>query len=290
MIPWLERNEPFPRLETALVEPNGLLAAGGDLSVARLRAAYARGIFPWFNPGDPILWWSPDPRMVLFPDELRVRRSLRKRLRRGGYEIRVNSAFRDVVRACAGPRDGQPGTWITNDMVEAYCALHAAGCAHSVETWIAGELVGGLYGIALGKAFFGESMFTRTSDASKIAFVHLVTQLGRWDFGLIDCQMRTDHLASFGAREIPRTQFAGRLGELIHSRPDGAIINGAWCDGDFDCRLDCEPGLLSHPEDVAGDGFGDGDGDAATVAGRVPDRDIAAAMPKALPGTKTAGP
>ena len=216
MIAWLETDDPFPPLHAALSEPAGLLAAGADLSPARLVDAYARGIFPWFNPGDPILWWSPDPRMVLLPGELHVRRSLRKRLRQPGHEVRVDTAFRDVITACGAPRNGQPGTWITPQMADAYCELHALGIAHSVETWIDGRLAGGLYGIALGRVFFGESMFTRVPDASKIAFVHLVRQLERWGFGLVDCQMRTEHLASFGAREILRADFAARLAELLH--------------------------------------------------------------------------
>jgi leucyl/phenylalanyl-tRNA--protein transferase len=219
MIPWLRADDPFPPLESALSEPAGLLAAGADLSTQRLRLAYSQGIFPWFNPGDPILWWSPDPRMVLIPSELHVRRSLRKRLRHADYEVRIDTAFRRVISQCSAPRAQQTGTWISPEMIEAYCALHAEGCAHSVETWIDGELAGGLYGIALGCMFFGESMFTRVPDASKIAFVQLVEALGRIGFGMIDCQMRTDHLASFGAREIPRAVFAGRLAELIHCAP-----------------------------------------------------------------------
>ena len=238
MIPWLGPADPFPALDTALVEPPGLLAAGADLSAQRLIDAYSHGVFPWFNPGDPILWWSPDPRMVLPPAELHVRRSLRKRLRQPGHEVRVDCAFREVITACSGPRGGQPGTWITPTMIEAYCTLHALGHAHSVETWIDGRLAGGLYGIALGRMFFGESMFTRVPDASKIAFVHLVRQLEQWGFGLIDCQMRTDHLASFGAREIPRTDFAARLAELLHSKRDGRPVScggpaSAWPEG---CR------------------------------------------------------
>jgi len=221
MIAWLQTDDPFPPLDAALSEPAGLLAAGADLSPGRLVDAYSRGIFPWFNPGDPILWWSPDPRMVLLPSELHVRRSLRKRLRQPGHEVRVDTAFREVIDACGAPRNGQPGTWITPPMKDAYCALHEMGVAHSVETWIDGRLAGGLYGIALGRMFFGESMFTRSPDASKIAFVHLVHQLERWAFGLIDCQMRTDHLASFGAREIPRADFAARLAELLHYEAPG---------------------------------------------------------------------
>ena len=216
MITWLESADEFPPLEAALAEPNGLLAAGGDLSPGRLQTAYRRGIFPWFGKDQPVLWWSPDPRMVLFPAEFRMPRSLAKRLRRRDYEIRVDTAFETVMRACAAPRDGDTGTWITPDMVAAYCELHRLGHAHSVETWIDGELAGGLYGIALGRAFYGESMFTRAPDASKIALAHLVRQLTRWQFGMIDCQMNTAHLARFGAREIPRSEFSRRLAELVN--------------------------------------------------------------------------
>ena len=207
---------PFPPLETALAQPNGLLAAGGDLAPQRLLEAYRCGIFPWFNVGEPILWWSPDPRMVLLPSELRISRSLNKVLNKGNYEIRVDSAFSQVMQACAAPRKGQSGTWIHPEMISAYTALHEIGLAHSVETWVDGELMGGLYGVSRGKMFFGESMFSRIPDTSKIAFVHLVRQLQRWDFGMIDCQMKTAHLASFGAREIPRTEFSQRLRELVN--------------------------------------------------------------------------
>lgn len=216
MIPWLASSDPFPRVDAALSDPNGLLAAGADLSQARLLDAYRRGIFPWFNPGEPILWWSPDPRMVLLPDDLRIARSLAKRLRRRDYEIRLDSRFTRVMTECAAPRPRQGGTWISPAMIAAYARLHEAGYAHSVETWIGGELVGGLYGIALGRAFFGESMFSRASDASKLAFAHLVRQLRRWDFGLIDCQMETAHLASLGAKPIPRTEFIQRLDTLVN--------------------------------------------------------------------------
>jgi leucyl/phenylalanyl-tRNA--protein transferase len=220
MIPWLNPDDPFPAVETALRDPDGLLAAGAALSPGRLTDAYRRGIFPWFSEGQPVLWWSPDPRMVLFPDELAVSRSLRKRLKRPDYEIRVDTAFGEVMRACAAPRvdeDGRTGgTWITDAMIDAYGGLHARGLAHSVETWIAGELAGGLYGVALGRAFYGESMFTRAADASKIALVHLVRQLARWQFGIIDCQMATAHLASLGARTIPRADFVRRLAELVN--------------------------------------------------------------------------
>lgn len=216
MIPWLTPHAPFPSLEAALAKPNGLLAAGGDLSPQRLIEAYRCGIFPWFNANEPILWWSPDPRMVLLPSELRISRSLNKVLNKGNYEIRMDSAFSQVMQACAAPRRGQSGTWIHPEMISAYAELHEIGLAHSVETWVNGELMGGLYGISQGKMFFGESMFSRIPDASKVAFVHLVRQLQRWDFGMIDCQMKTVHLASFGAREIPRTEFSQRLKKLVN--------------------------------------------------------------------------
>jgi leucyl/phenylalanyl-tRNA--protein transferase len=222
VIPWLTEDDDFPPVEHALTEPDGLLAAGGSLAAPRLLAAYRRGIFPWYSSGQPLLWWSPDPRMVLFPSELHTPRSLAKRLRRRDYEIRVDSAFAEVMRNCAMPRSGDGGTWITPEMIEAYCELHRLGYAHSVETWIDGRLAGGLYGVALGRAFFGESMFARTADASKIAFVHLVRQLERWQFGLIDCQMNTEHLARFGAREIPRAAFTRSLTELVNYAPDAA--------------------------------------------------------------------
>ena len=206
----------FPAVESAMREPNGLLAMGGDLSVEWLLDAYQHGIFPWFNPGEPILWWSPDPRMVLVPDEVRVTRSLAKRIRNGGFEVRVDTAFADVMRACAGPRDGTDGTWISPTMVAAYTRLHQAGYAHSVETWHDGVLVGGLYGVAIGRMFYGESMFSRMADASKVALVRLARQLQRWEFGLIDCQMETPHLASLGAHTLPRAVFTTRLAELVN--------------------------------------------------------------------------
>lgn len=216
MIPWLHPGSPFPPVEEALTEPDGLLAAGGDLSASRLITAYQQGIFPWFNQGDPVLWWSPDPRMVLFPSELKISRSLRKTLKNGHYQIRMDTAFRQVMQACAAPRRQQTGTWIHPGMVEAYTQLHEMGLAHSVETWVDNELAGGLYGVAQGRMFFGESMFSHKPDASKIALVHLVKQLAYWQFGMIDCQMKTAHLASLGAREIPRKEFGQKLKELIN--------------------------------------------------------------------------
>lgn len=218
MIHWLTPNdEYFPPLEMALDDPNGLLAASGELSPRRLLTAYRRGIFPWYNQGEPILWWSPDPRMVLFPNELKISRSLHKALKKHHYEIRTDSAFTQVMQACAAPCKAQPGTWIHPEMISAYTRLHEIGVAHSVETWIEGKLAGGLYGIAIGRMFFGESMFSYVTDASKIAFVHLVKQLEHWSFGMIDCQMKTKHLASFGAREIPRRNFAQILNHLVIS-------------------------------------------------------------------------
>lgn len=216
MIPWLTDTDEFPPVQQALTEPNGLLAAGDSLDPMRLLAAYRRGIFPWYSGRQPVLWWSPDPRMVLFPGEFRMPRSLAKRLRRRDYEIRVDTSFAAVMQGCAMPRSDDAGTWITQDMIAAYCELHRLGHAHCVETWIDGELAGGLYGVALGRAFYGESMFARSNDASKIAFAHLVRQLERWQFGLIDCQMNTAHLARFGAREIPRTEFSRALTELVN--------------------------------------------------------------------------
>lgn len=215
MIPWLDTHDDFPPLEHALPEPNGLLCAGADLSPQRLLLAYRRGIFPWFSPGEPILWWSPDPRMTLVPSALNISRSLRRRLRQDDHEVRFDSDFDNVILACAtAPRNGQNGTWITPEMQAAYRRLHALGYAHSVETWIDGELVGGLYGIAIGRMFYGESMFSLATDASKIALAHLARYLTANNFGLIDCQMSTAHLASLGAREMPRREFIARVETL----------------------------------------------------------------------------
>lgn len=222
MIAFLDTDTPFPPVEQALLKPNGLLAAGGDLSAQRLLDAYRHGIFPWFNVGEPILWWSPDPRMVLIPGEFKISKSLRKTLRNKCYEVRVDSAFGQVMRACAAPRSGQAGTWIHEDMIAAYTGLHRIGVAHSVETWMDGNLVGGLYGISIGHMFYGESMFSHATDASKIALAHLAAQLQHWGYGMIDCQMNTPHLASLGAREIPRAEFMHRLRELIHY-PDNPL-------------------------------------------------------------------
>jgi leucyl/phenylalanyl-tRNA--protein transferase len=223
-IPWLAPDEPFPPVAEALRSPNGLLAAGADLSVPRLLAAYRAGIFPWFSEGEPVLWWSPDPRMVLFVDRLHVSRSLARDLRRGAWRVSADEAFDDVVAACADPRDGSSGTWILPEMRDAYGALARHGAAHSVEVWEEETLVGGLYGVAVGRMFFGESMFSRRSNASKVALATLVAQLVRWEFELIDCQMSTSHLASLGAEEISRAAFLAHVGRLV-ARPE---VPGPW--------------------------------------------------------------
>ncbi|MBM5571036.1 MULTISPECIES: leucyl/phenylalanyl-tRNA--protein transferase [Deefgea] len=215
MIPWLDHRHVFPPLTQALKEPNGLLVAGGDLSPQRILAAYRQGIFPWFMPGEPILWWSPSPRMVLYVDEFKVPKSLVKVVRHRRYQITFDTAFEQVMQGCAAPRGTEAGTWISDEMLAAYTALHEAGFAHSFECWMDGELVGGLYGMALGKMFYGESMFARRSDASKIAFVHAVQWLRANGFAMIDCQMYTDHLARFGAREIDRDEFVAKLKVLL---------------------------------------------------------------------------
>ena len=212
MLTWLKRDSlTFPPLANAMREPNGLLAAGGDLSADRLVQAYRHGCFPWFSEGQPILWWSPDPRTVLFPDELHVSRSLGKVLRQQRYTVTYDRDFVAVIQACAAPRAYADGTWITDDMQNAYIELHERGHAHSVEVWENDELVGGVYGLAMGQLFFGESMFSRADNASKVGFAALVKQLQAWGFVLIDCQMPTRHLESLGARSIPRAQFADYL-------------------------------------------------------------------------------
>lgn len=206
----------FPPLAAALQEPNGLVAIGGDLSMPRLLAAYRQGIFPWFSDGEPVLWWSPDPRMVLYPNELKISRSLGKTLKNTQFEVRFNTAFRAVITACSSTkRSGQPGTWITEDIINAYCNLFDGGFAMSAETWLDNKLVGGCYGVKIGKMFYGESMFHHATDASKVAFAALVQQLAAEGIGLIDCQMKTDHLSSLGAREIKRDDFIRQLSELI---------------------------------------------------------------------------
>jgi leucyl/phenylalanyl-tRNA--protein transferase len=197
-------------------EPDGLLAIGGDLSPERLLLAYRLGIFPWYSEHTPILWWSPDPRLVLFPQELKIAKSLQRVIKKNLFKVTIDRAFRDVIMQCAEVRRNHgEGTWIVPEMLDAYCLLHRLGYAHSVESWYQGELVGGLYGVALGKVFFGESMFTKRTDASKVALVYLVRLLHQWQFELIDCQVTTNHLKTFGAREIPRKEFLKRLAASI---------------------------------------------------------------------------
>jgi len=217
VVPWLRTSSLFPPIDAALDDPNGLLAAGGDLSAERLIDAYRHGIFPWYNGGQPILWWSPNPRMVLFVDEFRIPRSLGKVVRQQRFEIRVDTAFRRVIAGCAEARNGQSGTWITPQVVDAYATLHKLGYAHSVESWRDDKLVGGLYGVAIGRMFYGESMFARESDASKVALVKLVSMLKYLEMPLIDCQQETEHLARFGGRPVSRRTFAGWLARLVHS-------------------------------------------------------------------------
>jgi leucyl/phenylalanyl-tRNA--protein transferase len=214
----------FPSLTKALREPDGLLAIGGCLSEKRLLNAYRHGIFPWYNPDEPILWWSPDPRLVLFPDKLIVSRSLRKTLRKNIFSVTFDQAFSDVITACAEPRQESSGTWITEDINQAYNVLHQRGFAHSAEAWLDGELVGGLYGVAIGRVFFGESMFHTKTDASKVVFASLVEQLKAWDYQLIDCQVHTTHLASFGAVNCRRNNFI----KLLNQYCDVPADQSAW--------------------------------------------------------------
>ena len=214
-IPLLGAHDPFPPVDEALDEPDGLLAAGADLSVPRLIDAYAHGIFPWFNAGDPILWWSPDPRTVLVPRDFHVSHSLRKRLRQPDIKVTTDTIFARVLRECAAPRDGESGTWLIPSMQTAYMTLHRLGLAHSIEVWSDDVLAGGLYGVSLGRIFFGESMFSRQRDGSKIALAYLTAQLDRWDFPLIDCQLATDHLRSLGAQSISRDAFVREVDRLV---------------------------------------------------------------------------
>ena len=211
---WIDPDNPdiyFPDVEHALQEPDGLLAVGGDLQPERLLYAYRNGIFPWYGPDQPILWWSPDPRLVLYPGQLHVSHSLAKTLRQQRFSVTFDQAFDQVIQACAAPRPGQAGTWITPEMQAAYIEMHRLGHAHSVECWQQDRLVGGLYGLAMGRVFFGESMFSHKTDASKVGFVTLVRQLERWDYRLIDCQVHTGHLERLGAGMIPRREFTRLL-------------------------------------------------------------------------------
>ncbi len=217
----------FPPLEHALREPPGLLAAGGDLKPARLLAAYERGVFPWYSAQQPILWWSPDPRMVLFPEEFKCSRSLRKTLRNGPYTSRVDSNFSATIRGCAAPRRTGSDTWLNNDMIASYEELYELGFGHSIEIYEADELAGGLYGIQLGQVFFGESMFSRSRDASKVALARLVEECRARDIQLIDCQVASSHLASLGAREVSRGQFAALLQRYARRQPRGSWTSAA---------------------------------------------------------------
>ena len=204
-------HQPFPSVDLALKNPDGLLAVGGCLSVERLLNAYRLGIFPWFNPDEPILWWSPNPRLVLFPEQLYVSRSLKKTIRKNLFRVSFDTAFSEVLDGCASPRPDALGTWLSPEMQHAYIELHRLGYAHSIETWCDDELVGGLYGVALGQVFFGESMFHIQTDASKVAFVYLVEHLMDWGYQLVDCQVHTSHLASLGAKDISRHEFSKLL-------------------------------------------------------------------------------
>ena len=231
---WVSPGEPLPSPDEALDEPNGLLAAGSDLSAPRLLEAYRRGIFPWYAPGQPVLWWSPDPRMVLYLDEFRLHRSLRKTIRgmraQGSWSITLDREFAAVVRGCRAPRADQPGTWITDEIAASYLDLHHRGLAHSVEVWH-GEgtralLAGGLYGVAIGRMFYGESMFARVTDASKVALAALVATLRSAGFRMLDCQQNTRHLASLGARVIPRARFLEEIAGLIEQPgPDWSSLH-----------------------------------------------------------------
>ncbi|MCP4123715.1 MAG: leucyl/phenylalanyl-tRNA--protein transferase [Bacteroidetes bacterium] len=222
---------PIYRLTDALIFPpvehaeDGILAVGGDLSAKRLLLAYRTGVFPWFSENEPIIWWSPDPRFVMFPDELKVSKSMKQLIRNKRFEVSIDTSFEQVIQACAQQkRKGQPGTWITDDMIQAYMDLHEQGYAHSVEVWRDGKLVGGLYGVSLGKVFFGESMFHTESNASKYGFIHLITLLTARNFQLIDCQVETDHLRSLGALNIPRSEFLS----LLHTGLEYPDNCGSW--------------------------------------------------------------
>lgn len=213
----LDNDTPLPSLNNALVEPNGLLAIGGDLSTKRLLEAYTKGIFPWFSENEPVMWWSPDPRMVLFPNELKISKSLSKSLKKPVFTNKINYDFRSVITACANAkRPDQDGTWINQEMIDAYCNLFDIGHAVCSESWLDNQLVGGCYGVLIGKMFYGESMFHTQTDASKFAFVHLVQHLNKLGVGMIDCQMKTPLLTSFGGREIPRKDFIQKLSKLVN--------------------------------------------------------------------------
>jgi leucyl/phenylalanyl-tRNA--protein transferase len=240
---------PFPAAGLAETDPNGLLAVGGDLHPERLINAYRNGIFPWFSPGDPILWWSPDPRTLLFPAQVRVSRSLRKALRRRRLGVTMDRAFDAVIRACSGPRRDGAGTWLVPEMIAAYGRLHRRGLAHSVEVWQDGELVGGLYGVGLGRVFYGESMFSRVGDASKVALVHLCQRLDAWGFAVVDCQMMSGHLVRMGAQQVQRDAFTALLRRWcpVPGR------EGSWDDGAISFPL--PEGTATEPDEASGDGL-----------------------------------
>lgn len=241
-LPWLDADQVgFPPIDQALSEPDGLLAAGGALNADWLMCAYRQGIFPWYEAGQPILWWSPDPRLVLFPDQLKISRSLRKLLKKHGYVVSFDQHFAEVVLQCAVSREGATGTWITTEMQIAYRQMFELGLAHSVEIHAAGKLVGGLYGVALGKVFFGESMFSSEPNTSKLALVYLVRQLNALGFELIDCQVSSEHLASLGATEISRAKFLSRLDRLVVENAPSA----RW-------QLDPELVLIDHEVEFQG--------------------------------------
>ena len=229
MIPFLGPADPFPHVDQALAEPDGLLAAGADLTTGRLVEAYRHGIFPWFNDGDPILWWSPDPRIVLAPRAFHVSRSLQKKLMQRRFTVTVDTVFAAVLNECAAPRPNEGGTWLTPPMKGAYLALHEQGLAHSIEVWMDGALAGGVYGVGLGRMFFGESMFSRRTDGSKIALAYRAAQLGRWGFPWIDCQLETDHLLSLGAVAMPRRAFVAEVARLVREpSPDWTLDPELW--------------------------------------------------------------
>ena len=234
-IPFLATDDdltPFPSVSTALSEPNGLLMAGGNLGPQRLMAAYRSGVFPWYEAGEPILWWSPDPRCVIWSDQVRITRSLRKTIKSGCYEVTENLAYREIMKQCGAPRKGSTGTWVTNDMIDAYCKLHELGVARSLEVWMGHRLVGGLYGIQMGNVFVGESMFSSERDASKVALVHLA-QCGKYK--LIDCQLETAHLVSMGAITISREHYIellhehGSFGKNVSAQGRLEPATSGWC-------------------------------------------------------------
>lgn len=232
---WLDPrnpNQPFPPVALAMRDPNGLLAMGGDLSVTRLLRAYAQGIFPWYNPDEPILWWCPDPRCVMRPEDFHTSRSLQRRLNKGDFALTMNRAFREVLEGCAAPRAQARGTWLSTDMKQAYCALHALGHAQSIEIWRHGQLVGGLYGVSMGRVFFGESMFSRMDDASKIVLYFLCKQLQTWNYELLDCQVSSPHVLRLGAREMLRETFVQTLRQAL-AMPG---VEGRW---QFDIDVPC---------------------------------------------------